>query len=348
MGYTMRTGTTMRLGDIAIGEQHKIYEIHETVPTMVLFTRSHEADPYRAERVEQVHGDWHTDPEIAARHLFGAPVNFGLQTCGYIGSGLLDTFGPEIVSGGYKTYVKLANPVRSGSVLSIFATAVDRQETPNGLAITFDVLVETQEEKVVAAARVRVREGEIDIFAEPMEPLPEVERPEHTERDEDTEGVFEYEDAVIGEQGPPFVYMVTREGIARYSEGIRSFNALCHEVEYARSLGFPDVVGHPMYGLGAAPNRRWDILKQRNLDTPHNHPTNPHATPFARLDYTLYRPLVPGELIVSVTRTADKYIRKGRKYIAWGITAKDESDQVVAGYVYTCFWGRGKTSDQTR
>lgn len=344
----MAVSTSLRLGDVKVGEGHKLYEINETVATMVLFTRSREADPYRAERVEQVHGDWHTDPEIAARHLWGGPANFGLQTCAYIGSGFLETFGPDILRGGIKTYVKLANPIRSGAVLSIYATPVDRQESADGLAITFDVLVEDQHDKVCAAARVRVREGDIDIFGEPLEPLPEVERPEQTERDPDTEGVFEYEDAIVGEQGPPFVYMVTREGIARYSEGIRSFNPLCHDVEQARAQGFPDLVGHPLYGLGAAPNRRWEILKRHRLETPHNHPTNPHATPFARLDYAQHRPLTPGELIVSVTRTADKYIRKGRKYIAWGITGKDQQDQVVVDYVYTCFWGRGKESDRAR
>jgi hypothetical protein len=345
----MAISTARRLGDIKEGDHVKLYEIGESVATMVLFTRSREADPYRAERVEQVHGDWHTDPSTASRHLWGGPANFGLQTCGYIGSGFLETFGPDILRGGIKSYVKLANPVRGGSLLTIHGTATERQETADGVAVTFDVLVEDQHDKVCAAARVRVREGDIDIFGEPLEPLPEVERPERTERDPDTEGVFEYEDAIVGEEGPPFVYMTTREGIARYSEGIRSFHPVQHEIEQARAEGFADVVGHPFYGLAAAPNRRWEILKKHNLETPHNHPTNPHATPFARLDYTQYRPIVPGELIVSVTRTADKYIRKGRKYIAWGITGKEEtSGQTVVDYVYTCFWGRGKESDRQR
>lgn len=348
MAYALRTGMKMRLGDVKLGEQHKIYDIHESVSTIELSWRARDADPYRGDHGEQLHGNWHTDPELSARHIFGAPVNYGVQTCGYIASGLLETFGPEILPGGYKTYVKLANPVRAGDTLSVFATAVDLQEAPSGLSATFDVLVETQEEKVVAAARVRVREGDIDIFAEPLEPLPEVERPERTERDDDTEGVFEYEDAVVGDKAPPFVYMVTREGIARYSEGIRSFNALCHEVDYARGQGFPDVVGHPMYGLAVAPHRRNDIMKKNGLETPHNHPTNPHATPFARLDYTLYRPLMPGELLTSTGRIADKYIRRGRKYIGWGATAQDERGEVVVDYIYTCFWGRGKASDRTR
>ncbi|MBI3978072.1 MAG: MaoC family dehydratase [Chloroflexi bacterium] len=341
-------GTTMKLGDVKIGDQQKLYEINETVASMVLFTRAREADPYRAERFEQVHGDWHTDAETAARHLYGAPVNFGAQTCAYIGSAFLETFGPEVLKGGLKTYVKLANPVRHGDVLSINARAADRRESADGVSVTFDVLVENQEQKVCAAARVRAREGAIDIFSEPLEVLPEVERPAQTERDPDTDGVFEYEDAIVGDPGRPFVYMVTREGIARYSEGIRSFNPLFHEVEHARQLGYPDVVGPLTYGLIAAPNRRWEILRKHNLETPHNHPTNPHATPFSRLDYTLYRPLVPGDLIVSLTRVADKYIRKERKYIAWGITGKDQNDRVVVDYIYTCFWGRGKESDRTR
>ncbi|MBI3978078.1 MAG: MaoC family dehydratase N-terminal domain-containing protein [Chloroflexi bacterium] len=345
---TLVRGTTAKLADVKVGDQQKLHEINETVATMVLFTRAAEADPYGPERVEQVHGDWHTDPETAARHLYGAPVNFGLQTCGYIGTGFLETFGPDVIKGGFKTYVKLANPVRHGDVLSINARAVDRRESPDGVSVTFDVLVENQEQKVCAAARVRVREGTIDIFGEPLEPLPEVERPEQTERDPNTDGVYEYEDAIVGDPGRPHVYMVTRDGIARYSEGIRSFSPLCHEVAVARQHGFSDVVGHPTYGLAAAPNRRWEILKKRKLDTPHNHPTHPHATPFSRLDYTLYRPLVPGDLIVSLTRVADKYIRKGRKYIAWGITGKDSNDQVVVDYIYTCFWARGKESDRTR
>ena len=340
--------TTKELVDVQVDDHFKLYEIDETVATIVLSTRAREADPYAPEQIEQVHGDWHTDPETAAKHMFGGAVNFGVQTCGYIGSGLLETFGHGILAGGMKTYVKLTNPVRSGDRLTVNATAVERQESEDGVSVIFDVLVENQEHKVCAASRVRLRDGEIDIFSDLLEPLPEVDRPEHSERDPDTDGVYEYEDAIVGEQGPPFVYMATREGISRYSESIRSFNGLFHDVDHARSLGFDDVVGHLNYGLVAAPNRRWEILRQHDLETPHNHPTNPHATPFARLDYTLYRPIEPGDLIVSVTRTADKYIRKGRKYIAWGIQGVDQNDEVVVDYVYTCMWGRGREADRKR
>jgi acyl dehydratase len=340
----------MRLGDVKVGDSHKLFEVLETVPRMVVFAQSHRqgTDPYGTPEIEQIHGDWHTDPETAAKHLFGAPVNFGAQTCGYIGSAFAETFGPDVIRGGIKTYVKLANPVRGGDLLSINATAIDRQETQDGVSVTWDILVENQHDKVCAVARVRVRDGDIDIFSEPLEPMPAVDRPEQTERDPDTDGVFEYEDAIVGEQGPPFVYLVTREGIRSYAEGVQSFHPLHREVEYARQQGFSDVVSHLLYGMRVAPNLRREILKKHGLETPHNHPTNPHATPFARLDYNLYRPLVPGDLVVSVTRTADKYIRKGRKYIAWGITGTDQHDQVVVEYIYTCFWGRGKESDRNR
>lgn len=340
----------LQLGDVKVGDQYKLYEVLETVPRIVTYTRvlMGGADPYGRESRELVHGNWHTDPEEAARNIFGAPVNYGLQTCAYIGSGFAETFGPDTIRGGIKTYVKLANPVRHNDLLSINATAVDRQESEDGVSVTWDVMVENQYEKVCAVARVRVRHGDIDIFSQPLEELPQVERPEHTERNENTDGVFEYEDAVVGEQGSPFVYMTTREGIARYSEGIQSFHPLHHEVDYAREQGFPDVVGHIMYGLHAAPNNRQDIIAKHKLDTPHNHPTHPHATPFARLDFTGYRALVPGDLIVSSTRVADKYIRKGRKYIGWGVTAKDQNDEVVADYIYTCLWDRGRESDKNR
>jgi acyl dehydratase len=340
----------MRLGDIQIGDSHKLYEVLETVPRIVLFTKvlMGGADPYGRQARELVHGNWHTDPEEASRNIFGAPVNYGLQTCAYIGSSFSETFGPGIIRGGVKMYVKLANPVRHNDVLSINATAVDRRESPDGVSVTWDVMVENQQQKVCAVARVRVRDGEIDIFSEPLEALPEVDRPEQTERVPDSDGVFEYEDAVVGEQGPPFVYMSTREGIARYSEGVQSFHPLHHEVEYARQQGFPDVVGHINYGLHAAPNNRQEIIAKSGLDTPHNHPTNPHATPFARLDYNLYRPLAPGDLVVSTTRVADKYIRKGRKYIGWGVKGTDQNDQVVVDYVYTCLWDRGRESDRNR
>jgi hypothetical protein len=129
---------------------------------------------------------------------------------------------------------------------------------------------------------------------------------------------------------------------------VQSFHPLHHEVSVAREQGFPDVVGHINYGLHAAPNGRMEVIKKNGLDTPHNHPTHPHATPFARLDYTGYRALVPGDLIVSVTSVADKYIRKGRKYIAWGVQGVDQNDEVVVDYIYTCLWDRGRESDKKR
>ena len=153
------------------------------------------------------------------------------------------------------------------------------------------------------------------------------------------EKVYEWDDAEIGDQSPPFVYEVTAENIAQYSRAVGYENPVYLNDAAAKEVGFPGVLAPSTMLYTYAPVRRLEVTKSKGYISPDQSTRNPRSTPFVSTDIRFQGVLVrPGDVITSTTSVVDKLQRRGNKFITFRVIAQNQRDETVAEYDFVCLW----------
>ena len=159
------------------------------------------------------------------------------------------------------------------------------------------------------------------------------------------EQIYEWDVAQVGDESPPFVYEVTRDKIADYCRAARYENPVYVNDAAAREVGFPAAFAPPTMLYTYAPQRRSALVEAKGYVAPEQSRVNPRSTPFVSTNIRFQGTLVlSGDVITSVTRVADKFERRGNKFITFHVSAHNQKGEAVAEYDYTCIWeyGRGQ------
>jgi acyl dehydratase len=157
------------------------------------------------------------------------------------------------------------------------------------------------------------------------------------------EKIYEWDVAVEGDESPPFVFEVTREKIADYCQAVRYGNRIYLDDVAARAAGLPGIVAPPTMCYTYAPMRRVDLIASRGYVAPEQAQHAPRSTPFVATEITFLGAMVrPGDVITSTTRVQQKWERKGNRFITFLITGKNQRDEKVAEYTYSCIWEYAK------
>ena len=82
---------------------------------------------------------------------------------------------------------------------------------------------------------------------------------------EQTEQVYEWDVARIGDESPEYVYEVTRENIADYCRAVRYENPIYVNDGAARGAGLPGTVAPPTMMYTYAPQRRSAVIEAQGL-----------------------------------------------------------------------------------
>ena len=159
---------------------------------------------------------------------------------------------------------------------------------------------------------------------------------------EHPESIYEWDEAQVGDESPPYVYEVTPEKIADYCRAVRYENPAYVNDAAARELGFPGVFAPPTMIYTYAPQRRAALMEAKGFVAPEQSSTNPRSTPFVSTNVRFQGTLVrPGDAITSVTRVSDKFERRGNKFITFHVSASNQNGETVVEYDYTCIWEYG-------
>ncbi len=153
---------------------------------------------------------------------------------------------------------------------------------------------------------------------------------------------FEYPDAVPGDETPAQDYTVVPERIAQYVSTSGDANPLYTDPDAARQHGF-DAPLVPVAVTKVLPRmRRHTLMRQRGF----THPIRPTA--FARWEHQLFAPIKPGDVITATTRLAHKYEKRGRQYLVFEVTGRNQHGEKVVEYRHTSLWSGNKPEDRTR
>ena len=85
---------------------------------------------------------------------------------------------------------------------------------------------------------------------------------------EQTEQVYEWDVARIGDESPEYVYEVTRENIADYCRAVRYENPIYVNDGAARGAGLPGTVAPPTMMYTYAPQRRSAVIEAHGYIAP--------------------------------------------------------------------------------
>jgi len=145
--------------------------------------------------------------------------------------------------------------------------------------------------------------------------------------------VYDWDRAAIDDAAPAVTVAVTAEQVARYAAAVGK--PLADGARTGRAAV-------PMLLVRAyAPLRRRELVAHLGAQYP------AHPTPAVKWQCQMLRDVRVGDVISSVTRVADKYVRNGRRFLKWEVQASC-GDQLVARFTYVNLWEPGRPEDRQR
>jgi acyl dehydratase len=150
---------------------------------------------------------------------------------------------------------------------------------------------------------------------------------------------YHWEVAEVGDEAPPFRYAVTREAIAKYCDAVRNFNPLYLDQAAAAAGPFGQIVAPPSFALMAGPLRRNEVMHAKGFAAPEE--KGEYQTPYAKCELRWYRPIFPGDAVVSRVLLEDKLERRGKRFAQWRVEGKDDAGEALFDYTYTTVWPTG-------
>ena len=138
-----------------------------------------------------------------------------------------------------------------------------------------------------------------------------------------------FNDFYVGQQLPSITRTVTREDIEKYVTVVGETNAIYRDDEAARRAGFEGVVAPPMMVK--------DYAHFTNVLLELEKPAPAHSI-HARSEYTYVKPARPGDVMTTTGIIAEKYERKGRKYITFELTTVNQKGETIVVNRHTSVW----------
>jgi acyl dehydratase len=150
---------------------------------------------------------------------------------------------------------------------------------------------------------------------------------------------YSWEVAEIGDEAPVFTHTVRAQDIAAYCEAVRSRNPLYLDAAAAAAGPFGGIVAPPSFAFMVAPLRRNEVMHAKGFAAPEE--KGEYQTPYAKCELRLYRPIRPGDTVVSRVFLEDKLERRGKRFAQWRTEAATDAGRALLDYTYTTIWPDG-------
>ena len=142
-----------------------------------------------------------------------------------------------------------------------------------------------------------------------------------------------FDELEIGMEFPPTTYELTEKTVAKYIEVIEDRNPLYMDEGEARKSGFEGVIA-PATNL-CLYTKPSNILSGLS---PKKRP--PSGSVHAAQKYEFINVIKPGDVITSISKVVDKYLKKGRKYVRIETGCYNERGEKVAAGETTGIWAK--------
>ena len=152
---------------------------------------------------------------------------------------------------------------------------------------------------------------------------------------------WEYDAVEVGQTGPKTTIEVTEELITTYARAVRNPNpeyypAESDDLEHQIKLAMPTMI------FRVAPLRRQDIAAANGFTALERVSENARQTPFAKCEVRWHAPIHAGDSITSFGHILSKEERRGNKFVTFRVEARNQNNEKVAEYDYTCVFEYAK------
>lgn len=142
-----------------------------------------------------------------------------------------------------------------------------------------------------------------------------------------------FDELDIGMEFPPISYDLTEKTVLEYTEVVEDRNPLYMNEEEAIKLGFESVIAPAtILSLYTKPSNILSGLRPKKRP--------PSGSIHAAQKYEFINEVKPGDVITSVSKVVDKYLKKGRKYVHIETCCYNEKEEKVAVGEATAIWGK--------
>ena len=153
--------------------------------------------------------------------------------------------------------------------------------------------------------------------------------------DADEPAYYDWDVAQVGDSRPPYDGYVDPARVAQYVQITGDRNPALRPEEGGDAAPLAMLIH-------MAPTGRADIMAARGFQPPLR------PTPFARLQLDFLTKIRQGDTITTTSRVADKYEKRGRKYIVWEVEGRNQDGEVVVRYQQHNVWEGAKPEDRQR
>lgn len=257
------------------------------------------------------------DDEQARRAGYRGGLVPGATSLAYVTHRLTDFFGPAWVERGHIA-LRMTRPVYEGERVTVHATVRERQEREGGADLTLDCWLVNPDGNRCVEGTARCPVGQVPTPEPEPWPLPTSPRPA-AETPESSLPPLQYEDIRVGDVLRPLIFRVSAEEASAWAAGVDD-----HTPWYREAFPFGGAIVHParfsvdpIYLIQHNGLRRGRPGIFVACDMAY------HAPGFADRDYTVYG------------YVADKYERKGHRYLVVDSRTVDESGREIVRNRYT-------------
>ena len=160
--------------------------------------------------------------------------------------------------------------------------------------------------------------------------------------DDDTKPVYEWAVAEVGDRRKPTTSPVRKDQIDRYVKFTEDANPLFTDEAFAKRHGFKSVAVPTNMANRVASHYRKQLMREKGYSPPRR------PTPMARLQWKLLAPMQVDDQITSECRVGELYEKRGRKYIVWEVTARNQNGEEIGVLRTTNSWEGAKPEDKKR
>ena len=157
--------------------------------------------------------------------------------------------------------------------------------------------------------------------------------------------LWDYDAVTAGQAGTATVVELTEENIAMYGEIAQNPDSRYQMSGSEKGASGP-LVAMPTMVLTYAPLLRENIAENSGFVALEESTTARRQTPFAKCEIRWHRLAQAGDTITGSRKVLEKYERRGSRFVTFGVSARNQSGQLVSEYHYTCIFEYAKGQRQ--
>jgi acyl dehydratase len=133
-------------------------------------------------------------------------------------------------------------------------------------------------------------------------------------------GGIQYDSVEVGTILGSSVNFATKEAIADYADAIEDFDPIFRDEQQALKAGYKKIIAPPGFHIQYT-GMKWAIGQDKYV---------PQGSVHVKQLYEIFQLVYEGDCLTTIVSIADKYEKKGRKYLVYKAAVTNQHGDIVA------------------